>query len=83
MRFFDYFSNAFEMYCIDHNLDFNKVKACPKCGNESTLFIQRIGSTSTGMKPDNPAEILLSANIDENGNILIKEYEGATKHLQV
>lgn len=81
MKIFDIFASALQSYCNENNLDFNKVIASPKCGNEMALFVQRLGSASDGLKNDIPAEILLLAKKDENGNILIEEYEGAAKYL--
>lgn len=79
---FDIFATALQSYCSENNLDFNKVIASPKCGNKMALFIQHLETAGDGLKNDIPAEILLAARKDENGNIIIEEYEGAAKYLR-
>lgn len=82
MKIFDIFASALQAYCDENKLDFSKVKACPKCGNEVALFIQRLGNSTNGLEKNSPAEILLLARKDESGSILIEEYEGAAKYLR-
>lgn len=81
MKIFDIFASALQAYCSENKLDFNKVKESPKCGNETALFIQRLGDSNKGLEESNPAEILLFAMKDENGSIFVEEYEGAAKYL--
>ena len=78
---FDIFADALQEYCNKNNLDFNKVKSSPKCGNETALFIQRLGNNSNGLEKNKPAEILLLAKKDEKGKIQIEKFKGADEHL--
>lgn len=81
MKMFDMFAEAFQEYCSDNNLDFNKVKGSPKCGNEMALFIQRVRNTNAGLENDAPAEILLLATKDAEGKITIEKFKGADEYL--
>lgn len=83
MKVFDVFADALQVYCEKNNLDFNKVKSSPKCGNEMMLFIQHVKSTDVGLEKNEPAEVLLFAHKNEAGNILIEKYEAADKYLHI
>lgn len=73
---------AIQEFCKANNLDYEKVKASPKCWNENALFIQRINgaASSSGLLEDTPAEILLTARKGAGG-ILIEKRENADKYL--
>lgn len=83
MKIFDIFAPSLQEYCDKHNLDFNKVKSSPKCGNEMALFVQHVGNSGNGLEMNKPAEILLLAKKDEKGNIQIEKFKGADEHLAV
>lgn len=81
MRVFDIFADSFEDHCKSNGLDFDKLKACPKCGNEMTMLIQHINNTKVGLEHHSPAEILLVATRDEDGEITIEQFKGAKEYL--
>lgn len=81
MKIFDIFADAMQEYCKSNNLDFDKVKSSPKCGNETVLFIQHLGNKSNGLEKNEPAEILLLAKKDEEGKIQVEKFKGADEYL--
>ena len=83
MKAFDMFAEALRGYCKSNNLDFEKVKTSPKCGNDAVMMIQRFSNQQVGLEQEIPAEILLIATKDENGDIRIGKGEGAEKHLSI
>jgi hypothetical protein len=83
MTILDPFRAALKVYCKENMLDFNKVLSAPRCGNDKVLFIQRVNKSKKDCKITNnePAEILISAAIDDDGNIQIQKGENADKYL--
>lgn len=73
---------AIQEFCKANNLDYEKVKASPKCWNENALFIQRINGavSSSGLLEDTPAEILLTARKGADG-IVIEKRENTDKYI--
>lgn len=78
------FEAALKEYCKVNMLDFNKILSAPRCGNDKVLFIQRVNKSKVSDKVinDTPAEILITATIDDKGNIQIEKGENANKYLQ-
>ena len=68
---------ALKAFCEQNSLDFNKAMAAPRCGNDKVLFIQHVGDKPS----DAPAEILISATVDNDGNIQFTKGENADKYL--
>lgn len=81
---FDVFLLAIQEFCKANNLDYEKVKASPRCGNNNVLFIQRANSASTsaGLLDESPAEILLAARKGADG-IVIEKRENTDKYLSI
>lgn len=73
---------AIQEFCKANNLDYEKVKASPRCWNNNVLFIQRINGavSSSGLLENTPAEILLTARKGADG-IVIEKRENADKYL--
>ena len=71
------FEAALKEYCKVNMLDFNKILSAPRCGNDKVLFIQRVNKSKVSDKVinDTPAEILITATIDDKGNIQIEKGE--------
>lgn len=81
---FDVFLLAIQEFCKANNLDYGKVKASPRCGNDNVLFIQRVNDTSSsaGLLDESPAEIILSARKGADG-IVIEKRENTDKYLSI
>lgn len=81
---FDVFLLAIQEFCKANNLDYEKVKASPRCGNNNVLFIQRVNSASAsvGLLDESPAEILLAARKGDDG-IVIEKRENTDKYLSI
>ena len=81
---FDVFLLAIQEFCKANNLDYEKVKASPRCGNGNVLFIQRVNDTSSsaGLLDESPAEIILSARKGVDG-IVIEKRENTDKYLSI
>lgn len=85
MIVFNYFENEIKLFCEQNSLDFNKVKLCPKCGNEQMLFIQHYeeDKAKEGLNDNEPAEILLFVKKNSNGTIDIKKGNKADSFLHI
>ena len=83
MKPFTFFATAIKEYCVKNNLDFEKVKSFPKCGNSSFLLIQSLDERAgkRGLLDEIPAEILLTAKKDDKGNISIVAGKNASAYL--
>lgn len=81
---FDVFLLAIQEFCKANNLDYGKVRASPRCGNDNVLFIQRVNDTSSsaGLLDESPAEIILSARKGADG-IVIEKRENTDKYLSI
>nr|DAV19218.1 MAG TPA: hypothetical protein [Bacteriophage sp.] len=81
---FDVFLLAIQEFCKANNLDYEKVKTSPRCGNNNVLFIQRANnaSSSAGLLDESPAEILLTARKGADG-IVIEKRENTDKYLSI
>lgn len=81
---FDVFLLAIQEFCKANNLDYGKVKASPRCGNDNVLFIQGVNDTSSsaGLLDESPAEIILSARKGADG-IVIEKRENTDKYLSI
>ncbi len=81
---FDVFLLAIQEFCKANNLDYEKVKSSPRCGNNNVLFIQRANnaSSSAGLLDESPAEILLTARKGADG-IVIEKRENTDKYLSI
>lgn len=73
---------AIQEFCKANNLDYEKIKASPRCWNDNVLFIQRANDTSpsAGLLDESPAEIILSARKGADGIIIGGHYEADSKH---
>ena len=82
---FDIFANDIQQFCIKNNLDFNKVKASPMCGNETVVFIQRFvnDASNVGLNNEEPAEVILVAKKDDGGKVQIKKQKNTDKYLSI
>ena len=85
MSIIEPFKNELKKYCKQHSLDYNKVSSSPRCGNDKVLFIQHVDKTKVGngMNSKEPAEILISATINDKGQIEITQGENAEKYLKL
>ena len=85
MSIIEPFKNELKKYCDDHSLDFNKVLLFQRCGNDKVLFIQRVDKSKvgSGMSNNEPAEILISAVVNDKGQIDITQGENAEKYLKI
>ena len=83
--FFDVFAQDLQQYCKENNLDFNKVKTSPKCGNENMLFIQHLNDTTDGkgLNNESPAKVILSARKKPDGSIIIERQRDTDKYLSI
>nr|DAE38371.1 MAG TPA: hypothetical protein [Caudoviricetes sp.] len=81
---FDVFLLAIQEFCKANNLDYEKVKASPRCGNNNVLFIQRVNSASAsvGLLDESPAEILMVARKGAD-EIVIEKRENTDKYLSI
>ena len=79
-----FFLLAIQEFCKANNLDYEKVKTSPRCGNNNVLFIQRANnaSSSAGLLDESPAEILLTARKGADG-IVIEKRENTDKYLSI
>ena len=82
MSILEPFKKALESFCKENNLDFSKVLLSPRCGNKEILFIQRVDKSKANNSSNSSAEILLTATMDNCGNVIISKNENADKYLR-
>lgn len=84
MNLFEIHKDSLEKYCAANDYSIEKVKALPKCGNKSALFVQvRNGRKGkAGLNDESPAEIVLSLTLDQNGKAVFEKGKNADKYLK-
>lgn len=85
MNILKHFETELKEYCEKNEISYSKIESCPKCGNETILFVQRVDSSkaSTGLNNEEPAEILLTLTKNSDGTITIEKGKNADKYLSV
>lgn len=56
-------------YCVKNGLSFEKIKKCPRCYTNDTMFIQYFDSSKVGqgLKNNEPAKVLLTIKRTTDG----------------
>ena len=75
-KLFNAYKDQIKDYCIDNNIDFEKVKKLPKCWGKNDIWLQYYDPIkgTKGLNDETPAPIVLKIYID-NGKVTIEQTE--------
>ena len=84
MKIISKVENNLKAYCKEKGFDFNRLMSMPRCGNDFMLFIQHYESKSCkgSLLNEQPAEVILSVKIENDGTVNIKSSENAIEYLK-
>ena len=79
-KLFNAYKDQIKDYCIENNIDFEKVKKLPQCWGKNDIWLQYYDPIkgTKGLNDETPAPIVLKIFID-NGKVTIEQTEHTKK----